>query len=143
MENDTIRGSGPNTLVDVWIDGKMRGVCVSRGAIEADLGFRPDQASAMTEKERCEFVRTHLAPIIKAAAARLRETDSASDTVLIDTAQLAPYAAGRGLDRRKTDRRKAERRKSDRPQAELPHPDRRRGERRKTTRRGRKDAKES
>lgn len=143
MENDTIRGSGPNTLVDVWIDGKMRAVCVSRGAIEAYLGLRPDQASAMTEQDRCEFVRTHLAPIIKAAAGRLKETNSASDTVLIDTAQLAPYAAGRGLDRRKTDRRKGDRRKQNRPESALPHPDRRRGERRTSNRRTRKDAKES
>ena len=47
MENDSIRPSGTNTLVDIWIDGKLRGVCVSQQAIGAYQGF--DQAAGMTE----------------------------------------------------------------------------------------------
>ena len=59
MENDSIRASGANTLVDVWIDGKLRGISVSRGAIEAFLGLSHDKAAAMSDDERCDFVRKH------------------------------------------------------------------------------------
>jgi hypothetical protein len=131
MENDTIRGSGGNTLVDVWIDGKMRAISVSRGAIEMHLGLNADQAAAMSEGERCEFVRQNLALIVKAAKKRLSETSAAADMVIIDTGQL-PL---RGADRRKGERRKVERRKVDRPSGIPPSGDRRRSQRRKAERR--------
>jgi hypothetical protein len=131
IENDTIRGSGGNTLVDVWIDGKMRGISVARGAIEMHLGLNADQAAAMSEGERCEFVRRNLALIVKAAKKRLAETSAAADMVIIDTGELPV----RGPDRRKSERRKTDRRKADRPSGIPPSGDRRRGQRRKTERR--------
>lgn len=133
MENDTIRSSGGDTLVDLWVEGKMRGICVSRGAIEANLGLPADKASAMSEDDRCEFVRTHLAIVMNAAKARLRE-DPTAETIVIGTGQLGG-AATRGGDRRVTERRKGERRKENRPQDMPPSGDRRRVQRRKSDRR--------
>ena len=135
MENDTIRSSGGNTLVDVWIDGKMRAVCVSRGAIEMHLGLTADQAAAMSETDRSEFVRTNLSLIMKAAKKRLGETSAAAPAIFIDTGQLPV----RSTDRRKNERRKTERRKVARPQGIPPAGDRRRGPRRKGERRGSSD----
>jgi hypothetical protein len=132
IENDTIRSSGGNTLVDVWIDGKMRGVCVTRGAIEMHLGLTADQSAGMSEGDRCEFVRTNLALVMKSAKERLRDTSAAADYIIIDTGQLPVRAA----DRRKGERRKSDRRKADRPQLIPPQGDRRRGPRRKGERRG-------
>ena len=132
MENDSIRSIGSDTLVDIWIDGKMRALCVSHEAIGAFLGF--DQAADMTEHDRCEFVRTHLPLVVTAAKARLGETDFTADAVSIDVGQL-PRPDGRPGDRRENDRRKGDRRK-----AKLPRPDqteRRRGDRRQGDRRAR------
>jgi hypothetical protein len=129
MENDSIRASGTDTLVDIWIDGKLRAISVAQEAIGAYLGF--DQAADMSDNDRCEFVRTNLPLVIKAAKARLRETGPTADTVIIDVGHLPE---GRVGDRRRLDRRKAERRKVDRP---ITHPDRRRGDRRKGQRRTR------
>ncbi|HET9812781.1 MAG TPA: hypothetical protein VFP57_03870 [Sphingomicrobium sp.] len=137
MENDTIRGSSGNTLVDLWIDGKMRAIAISRGAIEAHLGLAGDRAAAMSDDERCEFVRANLALVTKAARERLRETSPTASSIGIDAGQLGVTGAGRGGDRRKTERRKAgERRKADRPEAIPPEGDRRKTVRRKSDRRG-------
>ena len=131
MENDSIRASGGDTLVDIWIDGKLRAISVSREAIETFLGLHPDKAAAMGEDERCEFVRTHMAKVLAAAKDRLRDTDPAANTVVIGDGHL-PGGKGR-VERRKADRRKGERRKT--PRAERPLVDRRKGERRKGERR--------
>ena len=136
MENDTIRTSGSKTLVDLWVDGKMRGICVTRGAIEAHLGLSPDQAAGLSDEERSEFVRTHLALIMSAARDRLQETGTSATTILIDTGQLGG-ANQAGGDRRKTERRKTDRRKSDRSEGIPATGDRRRVQRRKADRRGR------
>ena len=135
MENDTIRVSGGNTLVDVWIEGKMRAVCVSAGAIEAGLGIPSGSVESMPERERSEFVRTHMAAILKAARKKLGTVGAAAETITIDAAELAPHAAEKGSDRRKTERRKGERRKADRPELIPFGLERRRGERRKSPRR--------
>jgi hypothetical protein len=126
MENDSIRSSGGNTLVDVWIDGKLRGISVSRGAIETFLALPPHRAAAMSEDERCEFVRIHLPLVLTAAKAQLRQVNPAAESVAIDAGQLG----GRGVNRRKTERRKPQR-----PDAPRVPGDRRRGDRRKTPRR--------
>lgn len=135
MENDSIRASGTDTLVEVWIDGKLRGISVSRGAIEAFLGLPQDGAAALSEDERCEFVRTHLSLVVTAAKTWLRETDPAADTVSIESGDLGRVDTARSGNRRRVERRKGERRK---PQSagvpEVPG-DRRRRERRKTDRR--------
>lgn len=132
MENDTIRSSGTNTLVDLWVDGRMRAITVTRGAIDARLGLLSEQAAAMSDEGRCEFVRANLGAILKAAKARLREAAPDSATIVIDTGDLGLASGGRSGERRKTDRRKAQR-----PEAIPPGGDRRRGQRRTGDRRAR------
>jgi hypothetical protein len=110
MENDSIRASGGDTFVDVWIEGKLRGISVTRGAIETFLGMTPDQAARMSEEDRCEFVRTHLSIVLTAAKLQLRGMDPAADSIAIDVGQLGGAGRGRVGDRRKTERRKTERR---------------------------------
>ena len=128
MENDSIRTSGSDTLVDIWINGKLRAICVTREAIDAHVGF--DQAAKMTDDNRCEFVRTHLPLVVTAVKTRLREAEPTADSVTIGAGQLG----GEG-DRRGSERRKSERRRITKPREALPHGERRRGERRKTDRR--------
>ena len=130
MENDSIRPSGTSTLVDIWIEGKMRSLCVSQQAIGAYVGF--EDAKGMTDRDRCEFVRTNLPLIVAAARSRLRDTDITADDVVLDVGQL-PRPDGQSGDRRRTDRRKGDRRKSAAPRAGLP--DRRRSDRRQGDRR--------
>lgn len=130
MENDSIRASGSDTLVDMWIDGKLRALSVSHEAIGAYLGF--ERSAGMSDNERCEFVRTNLPLVVTAAKARLREAGPAADTVAIDVGHL-PRADGLAGERRQGDRRKGERRKSQRPRGD--QPDRRRGDRRTGERR--------
>ena len=48
MENDSIRSVGSDTLVDIWIDDKMRSLLVSPEAIGAFLGF--DKAAGMSDR---------------------------------------------------------------------------------------------
>jgi hypothetical protein len=130
MENDSIRASGGDTLIDLWINGKLRSICVSQEAIGAFVGF--SEASAMSEKERCEFVRTNLPLVIAAAKTRLRDSPAA-DSVTIDAGHL-PRPDGRVGDRRKSDRRRAERRQGERVD-DPAKPDRRRSDRRTGERR--------
>jgi len=125
VENDSIRASGGDTLIDIWVEGKLRAISISRAAIETFLGVQ-----VATEDERCEFVRTHLPQVVTAVKTRLREGDPTSGTVSIEAAQLGGVG-----ERRRADRRKGERRKTNRPAPELPHGERRRSDRRKTNRR--------
>jgi hypothetical protein len=130
MENDSIRPSGTNTLVDIWIDGRVRSICVSQDAIGAFLGF--EHVAGMADQERCEFVRDHLPLVVTAAQARLRDADPNASTIIIDVGQL-PRPDGRSGDRRKGQRRGEQRRKTDRPrgdQTERRRRERRQGERR-------------
>ena len=130
MENDSIRSSGTNTLVELWIDGKLRGICVSQQAIGAFVGF--DQAQAMSDQDRCEFVRQHLPLIAKAASDILRSADPTADSVVIDVDEL-PRSDGTSGNRRKDDRRKMDRRKLKVPRGT--QPERRRANRRQGERR--------
>ena len=130
MENDSIRSVGNDTLVDIWIEGKMRALCVSQEAIGAFLGF--ERAGRMSDLDRREFVRTHLPLIISAAKSRLAEVGADVDAVTIDVGQL-PRGDGQSGERRQRDRRKTERR-----QMKLPRPgqpERRKGDRRQGDRR--------
>ena len=128
MENDSIRASGTDTLVDVWVEGKLRAICITRAAIETFAGF--DERTAMSEASRCEFVRTHLAKLVSAARARLREGDPSRDEIIIDAGHLGGVS-----DRRKNERRKTDRRKLKLPADKLPHGERRHGDRRTGERR--------
>ena len=130
MENDSIRSVGSDTLVDIWIEGKMRALCVSHEAIGAFVGF--ERAGGMTDLDRREFVRTHLPLVISAAKTRLSETGADAEALTIDVGQL-PRGDGRSGERRLRDRRKSERRqlKLPRPgQTERRKSDRRQGDRR-------------
>lgn len=130
MENDSIRSSGTNTLVDIWIEGKIRSICVSQQAIGAFVGF--DRAAGMSDRDRCEFVRMQLPLVVSAAKSRLAELGPTADSLTIDVGQL-PRPDGQSGDRRRTNRRKADRRKVDRPREG--QPERRRSDRRQRDRR--------
>lgn len=106
MESDSVRTMGDSTLVDLWIEGKFRAITISRDAIESYLRLAPNDAAAMGETERREFVRTHLSVVVKAATARLRATPD-SETIAIEAGQLSGEAARPTGDRRKGERRKA------------------------------------
>jgi hypothetical protein len=131
MENDSIRASGTDTLVDIWIDGKIRAICITREAIGAYLDF--DQMARMDDDERCVFIKNNLSLVVSAAKARL-QTDPTAETVVLDASHL-PRPDGKATDRRKTERRKTERRKVNRPLGS--QPDRRRANRRRGERRTR------
>ena len=124
MENDSIRASGSSTLVDIWVNGKLRAISVTKHAIDAYVG--PSTASGMSDDDRCEFVRTHLPLIVTAVKARLREANRDLDAVTLDVAHLGV----RGAERRKGDRRKVKL-----PKESLPHGERRKSDRRKGDRR--------
>ncbi len=130
MENDSIRSSGSDTLIDLWIDGQLRGICISEEAIGAFVGFA--QATIMSDKDRCEFVKSNLPLVLAAAKARLPDAPDAS-SIKLEAGHL-PTADGGGTDRRKEDRRKDERRSSER-KADPARPDRRRSDRRAGERR--------
>ena len=138
MENDSIRASGTDTLVDIWIDGKMRSICISQEAIGAYLDF--DRVARMTEDERCEAIKNNLAVVLKAAKARLREGDPTMQSIALDAGHL-PRPDGKATDRRRGDRRKGDRRKGARPLGA--QPERRRIDRRTGERRTRKPKTES
>jgi hypothetical protein len=132
LENDSIRANGNTTLVDIWVEGKLRAISIGREAIESYLGLRPDKAAEMSEDDRCEFVRTHMSLVIAAVKDRLRESGGTADSVVIGADQLWKRGGGRQTERRKGERRKSDRRIATRPDGK---PDRRRAQRRKGERR--------
>lgn len=138
MENDSIRASGTDTLIDIWIEGKMRSICITQEAIGAYLDF--DQAARMSDDDRCSFVKNNLSLVLSAAKARLREGNPTIAAITIDAGHLA-RPDGKAIDRRKGDRRKGDRRKVSRPPAG--QPERRRTDRRTGERRSRKPKSES
>ena len=133
MENDSIRASGTDTLVDIWINGKLRAICVTKEAIDAFVGS--SRAVGMSDDDRCEFVRGHLPLVVTAVKTSLSETNPTADRVVIDVGQLGAAPRAPGGDRRKGDRRKTDRRKGDQPKEDIPHGERRRGDRRRSERR--------
>jgi hypothetical protein len=110
METDSIRTSGENTLVDIWIDGKMRSISVSGEAIAAFLRLAPDQA-ALADEDRREFVRTHLDLVVNMARDRLRDMDPGSSAIVIDAGPARRQPGAQAGDRLSGDRRKGDRRK--------------------------------
>lgn len=128
MESDSIRASGTDTLVDVWVEGKLRAICITREAIETFAGF--DGTSGVSEASRCEFVRTHLPQILSAARAQLGDGDPSANEIIIAAGHL-----GGASDRRKSERRKTDRRKVKLPPGKLPQGERRRADRRTSERR--------
>jgi hypothetical protein len=117
MENDSIRSSGENTLVTIWIEGKLRNISISRAAIEALLKLPPHRAGTLSDEECREFVRTNLGVVTAAARNQLLAGDADAETVAIDPAQVGRDDGGRTGERRNGDRRKGDRRKVNRPVA--------------------------
>jgi hypothetical protein len=111
METDSIRTSGEDTLVDIWIDGKMRSVVITRDAIASFLRLGPDRASVLTDEDRREFVRTNLEQVVKTAKGRLRELEPGASIVTIEASSGVSRSSAPAGDRRTGDRRKGERRK--------------------------------
>lgn len=124
MENDSIRASGSSTLVDIWVNGKLRAITVTKHAIDAFVGAAASKD--MSDDDRCEFVRKHLPQVVNAVKARLRESDHDLESVTVDAGHLGGRVA---------ERRKGERRKVKTAPDSLPHGERRRGDRRKGDRR--------
>jgi hypothetical protein len=118
MENDSIRSSGESTLVTIWIEGKLRNISISRGAVETFLKLPPHRAGTLTEDDCREFVRTHLSLVTAAARNQLLSTDPDAETVVIGGGQIGRQESGRTDDRRTGgDRRKGDRRKVNKPVA--------------------------
>jgi hypothetical protein len=111
MENDSVRTSGENTLVDVWIEGKMRSICVSRPAIAAFLQLPPERAAALADEDCREFVRTHLSLVANAAKDLLRSADPDTDTIIINGVFASADKGAQTGDRRQGERRRGDRRK--------------------------------
>jgi len=130
VESDSIRSIGSNTVVDMWVDGKMRSISVTQAAVGAYLGF--DKADVLSEADRCEFVRNNLSMLVIAAGRRLRADGGDGDTIIHDAGDL-PRPDGKSGDRRGTERRKGDRRKSN--QRLPPGMDRRKSDRRQGDRR--------
>ena len=97
MENDLIRSSGENTLVTIWIEGKLRSISVSRAAIAAFRKLPPHSAGTLADDACREFVRTNLGMVTAAARNQLLNGDRDADSVVIDAGQAgreeAPGAA--------------------------------------------------
>ena len=117
MENDSIRSSGENTLVTIWIEGKLRNIAISRAAIEGFLKLPPHRAETLSDDDCREFVRTNLGVVTAAARNQLLATDPDADTIVIDSGQVGRQEGARTGERRAGDRRKGDRRKVNRPVA--------------------------
>ena len=111
MESDTVRTIGDSTMVDIWLKGRMRGVSVTRDAIQSFLNLSPQAMDDMTDDERSEFVRRNLSVVAAAALAWLNEHPG-QDSVTIEAGQLAGPGRSAPGERRAGDRRKGDRRKT-------------------------------
>lgn len=129
MEGDTIRTSGTATLIDLWVEGKMRQLVVTREAIAAAVGA--ERAATMSEAERCEFVRTRLPLIQEAARTAAREGGEGLTRITLAAACLVEPSLGSGGERRSSARRSGDRRKAASSGRRLPFGDRRRTDRRR------------
>ena len=133
MDNDSIRSVGATTLVDIWLEGKLRSICVTRAAIEDSLGA--EKAAALSDDERCEFVRQHMAQVVKAARDWLGQGNAEAGNIVIDTGQLPRLTGPKSTERRKGERRAADRRRVDvgRPEGNRRQANRRKVERRRSS----------
>ena len=95
MESDSVRSAGEFTVVDMWVEGKLRCVSVSRDAIDGFLRLSPERAAALTDEDRREFVRTHLGQVVAAAKTQLQSIDPTSDSIVIGAVQ-APAGEASG-----------------------------------------------
>lgn len=133
MEGDSIRAKGSKVVVDIWIDGGIRSIAVSRSAIAAQVGR--DVAAAMSDDERCAFVRAHLPLVVASARGVLDGKGPEVTDVALGAGALAVSAGGQVGDRRRGNRRNGDRRRIVTPREMLAVGERRRAQRRKSDRR--------
>lgn len=89
MENDSIRTNGEHTVVELWLQGRMRAVTIPRITIEGYLQRGRQHGGAMSEDDRTEFVRTNLKLVVDAALTRLK-VDGQAAAIVIGPGQLRP-----------------------------------------------------
>ena len=87
MDRDFIHCRGGTTLVEVWIEGKLRDISVSRAAIETCAEWAGG-TTPISDLACREFVRTNLGRVVAAATIWLRETNPKADSVALDAGQL-------------------------------------------------------
>ena len=88
MEIDVIRTSGDDTVVALWVAGRIRTVAVPRWAVAASLGLSGAAATAMSDHDCREFVRKRLGAVAAAADDKLSGSDPDADWVTLDAALL-------------------------------------------------------
>lgn len=134
MEGDKIRTSGTSTLVDIWVEGRMREILITFEALAAAAGA--ERAAAMSEDQRCEFVRSRLGAVQGAARTAIAEGGGEQGRITLKAACLVDPSLGSGGERRRADRRNADRRDLASLAGKLPAGERRRRDRRRGDRRG-------
>ena len=82
MTNEEVKPHGDATLVSIELDGMWRRITITREAIEEHLHLSSEKAAAMTEHERCEFVRTHLPYVFAAVRRKIRGSETARHIIL-------------------------------------------------------------
>jgi hypothetical protein len=87
LENDVVRPFGDDTLVDIWLDGRFRAITITKAAIETYLSISHEQGSSVSQKDRREFVRTHL-KVVSTAAARQLRTNPSKDKIVLGSGEL-------------------------------------------------------
>lgn len=76
-------GAGDNIIFDMWVEGKLRLVAVTREAIEDYLRLPPEAAANFSPQDRVQFVQNNLSVIIAAAKWKLRNGQSEGHVIMI------------------------------------------------------------
>ena len=87
MTNEEVKPHGDATLVSIELDGMWRRITITRDAIEEHLHLSPKVAAAMTEEERCEFVRSHMPYVFATVRRKIRRSETARH-IIIRTGEL-------------------------------------------------------
>lgn len=80
--------AGGNTIFDIWVDGKLRLVVVTRDAIEDHLRLPPDAAAEFGPQHRVKFVQNNLHAIIAAARLNLRNGEPDTHVITIRSGNI-------------------------------------------------------
>lgn len=88
MDRDFIHCRGGTTLVEVWIEGKLRDISVSRAAIETWAEWAGGGAAPISDLACREFVRANLRRVVAAATIWLQETNPQAESVSLGAGQL-------------------------------------------------------
>lgn len=82
MQTEEVKASGDVTSVSIELDGMWRRITITREAIEEHLHLSAQQAEAMTEHERCEFVRSHMPYVFAAVRRKIRGSVTARNIIV-------------------------------------------------------------